>query len=385
MYDAMDDQQASWASNARGAFDRARESASRFADAVHESYDSIAHSDYGSADSGSPAPHSAEGNEATARRLPRPRMPKHPMRWVLGAIAVLLVCVVAWPLYLINYGDERLNHVAALSGAANTPGTTYLIVGSDKREIGAVYDPITEGQRADTMMLLHVPESGNPALVSLPRDSFVKIPDHRSNKLNAAYSEGGPKLLVKTIENLSGLTIDHYVEVSMLGVQTLVDAVDGVNLCYDADVNDADSGMVWSAGCHDADGPTALAFSRMRKSDPLGDIGRTMRQRQVVSKLIGKATSTSTILSPSRQKTLVGATADNLTTDTDSSITSLGRAGLAMRKVMGVDGLMGVPPISDVNYRVRGQSMVLLDENRIGQFFEKLRDGQLTAADFNQF
>jgi cell envelope-related function transcriptional attenuator common domain len=291
------------------------------------------------------------------------------------------VLLIAWPAYLIHYGNSKLHNVDALSDKADTPGSTYLIVGSDKREKGAIDDP-TEGQRSDTIMLLHVPESGKPALVSLPRDAYVKIPDNGSGKFNSAYSIGGPKLLVRTVEELSSLKVDHYVEVSMGGVQSLVEAVGGVNLCYDADVNDRDSGMVWEKGCHDADGPTALAFSRMRKADPLGDIGRALRQRQVVSKVVSKAASPSTFVNPMRQRALVGTVAEHLTVDPDTGMIALGRAGLSIRNVMGPDGLMGAPPISDMNYRVNRQSAVRLDPNKIDGFFEKLRQGSLTTADF---
>ena len=81
------------------------------------------------------------------------------------------------------------------------------------------------GQRTDTIMMLYVPTTGKAALISIPRDSYVTIPGHDKNKINAAYSFEGPKLLVQTVEKLSGLTVDHYVEVGMTGVSQMVDAV----------------------------------------------------------------------------------------------------------------------------------------------------------------
>ena len=259
------------------------------------------------------------------------------------------MAVVGWPVFLIQYGNSKMEHVAALSGRADTPGTTYLIVGSDKRQEEAINDG-TEGERADTIMLLQVPESGSPALVSLPRDSYVEIPGYGYSKINSSYAIGGPQLLVQTVENLSGMTVDHYLEVSMFGVQDLVEAVGGVNLCLDYDVQDELSGLTWQAGCHDVDGATALAFSRMRYADPMGDIGRTMRQRQVVGKVIDKAASPATLINPMRQYSLVGKAASNLTTDNDTSMMSLARAGLGLRKVMAPDGLMGTPPIASLEY-----------------------------------
>lgn len=314
-----------------------------------------------------------------------PRKRRHPRRWIVSILILLLVAVVGWPLFLVQYGNSKMEHLNALSGAADTPGTTYLIVGSDKRQEEAINDG-TEGERADTLMLLQVPQSGAPALVSLPRDSWVEIPGYGEDKINASYAIGGPELLVETVENLTGMTVDHYLEVSMFGVQDLVDGVGGVNLCLDYDVvHDDFSGLEWQAGCHDVDGATALAFSRMRYSDPQGDIGRTMRQRQVVTKLISKAASPSTLINPVRQYTLVGKAASNLTGDEGTSLVDIAKAGLGLRKVMGEGGLMGTPPISTLEYWTEsGQVAVLLDPDRVDDFFVRMRDGQLTSADFQQ-
>src|SRR4029079_11859828 len=99
-------------------------------------------------------------------------------------------------------------------------------------------------------------------------------------------------------EGLTGLTVDHYAEIGMAGVEQIVDAVGGVNLCHDADVNDADSGMVWVAGCHDVDGTQALAFARMRKADPTGDVGRALRQRQLIGAVMAQGKPSQTPLPP---------------------------------------------------------------------------------------
>lgn len=311
-----------------------------------------------------------------AQALPRPHLP------IKKLVALLVVLLIAWPVFLFVYGNAKLEHVDALSAKANTPGNTYLIVGSDKREEGVLEDG-WEGERADTIMLLHLPERGHSSLVSIPRDTLVDIPGYGMAKINASYAYGGAKLLVETVENLSGMTVDHYVEVSMGGVQNLVEAVGGVTLCYDYDVDDANSTMKWTAGCHEVNGAEALAFSRMRYSDPEGDIGRQKRQRQVVKKVIGKAVSPITLVRPDRQFQLVRAAATNLTTDTESSILSLAQAGLGVRTVMGDDGLMGNPPIADLGYWYNGQSCVLLDPNTISDFWARMRDGQLTKADFS--
>lgn len=301
----------------------------------------------------------------------------------ISLIVIILIATLAWFVYLFMYGSSKLEHVEALSGRANTPGETYLIVGSDKREDGVLEDG-EEGQRSDTIMLLQLPDTGHAALISLPRDSLVDIPGYGPSKINAAYSYGGAPLLVETVEDLTGLTVDHYVEVSMGGVQNLVNAVGGVNLCYDADVSDAYSGMEWTAGCHDVNGDQALSFSRMRYSDPRGDIGRGERQRQVVSKVIDKAASPDTLVRPWRQRALVAAAAENLTTDSDTSLFGLVQAGLGLRSAMSECGLMGAPPISNISYWYAGQSYVQLDPNTIDAFWQKMTYGELTNEDLNQ-
>lgn len=313
----------------------------------------------------------------------RTRRSFRPGKILLGLIGLILVLSLAWFIYLFMYGNSKLEHVEALSGRADTPGETYLIVGSDKREDGVLEDG-EEGERSDTIMLLQLPDTGHAALISLPRDTLVDIPGYGSAKINAAYSYGGAPLLVETVEGLTGLTVDHYVEVSMGGVKNLVNAVGGVNLCYDADVSDSYSGMEWTAGCHDVNGEQALAFSRMRYSDPRGDIGRAERQRQVVSKVIDKAASPATLVRPWRQRALVAAAAENLTTDPDTSLLGLAQAGLGLRSAMGEGGLMGAPPISDMSYWYGGQACVQLNPNTIDAFWEKLTYGELTSEDLNQ-
>ncbi|WP_418607013.1 LCP family protein [Georgenia sp. SUBG003] len=300
---------------------------------------------------------------------------------MLVGLTVLLVLLLAWPVGLLVWANGKINHTEALSGAPGTPGTTYVLAGSDSRADGAVADA-TVGQRSDTIMVLHVPESGAAALISLPRDTLVDIPGHGPDKLNTSYSIGGPPLLVQTVEGLTGLTVDHYVEIGMGGVQNVVDAVGGVELCLDYDVDDEFSGLRWTAGCQVADGPTALAFARMRYSDPTGDLGRSERQRQVVSAVMKEVATPGTLANPVDHVQLVEAGTGALVTDTDSGIIDLGRMALAFRSATGPAGVLGTPPIADYDYRPGGVgSTVLLDEDRAPQFFQRLRDGELTPSD----
>ena len=327
-----------------------------------------------------------------------PEQPRQPKRsrprwrrilgWTVVVIVVVLALIAARVAWLWNDVSSHLHRVDALSGAADTPGETWLIVGSDAR--GGVIQDDTEGARADSVMLLHKAVNGQTSLTSLPRDTFVDIPEYGENKINAAYSFGGPKLLVQTVEKLSGLTVDHYVEVGMTGVSQMVDAVGGVDVCWPYSVVDEDSGMVWDVSqgeCQTVDGTKALAYSRMRKSDPTGDVGRGQRQRAVISAVVSKAASPSTIFSFSRQDALVDAGTDVLTVDQSASTMSIAQMVLAFRSASG-SGLTGAPPIEDTAYSPEDADIgetVLLRDTTAPDFFAKVRDGKLTAADFNQF
>ena len=239
-----------------------------------------------------PAPRPVPPGQAPPRRRRRLR----PLRWIAVVLVLLIVLVAARAAWLWHRVEDGVGRVDALSGAADTDGETWLIVGSVQDE--------TEGARADSIMLLHKAPNGKAALISLPRDTYVEIPDEGGDKINAAYSYGGPELLVRTVEELSGLTVDHYVEVGMGGVQEMVDAVDGVEVCLDYDVDDPDSGLTWDTSqgtCQTVDGTKALAYSRMRKSDPTGDIGRGLRQRAVISAVVSKAMGVQTVVNFSRQ------------------------------------------------------------------------------------
>ncbi|WIK64760.1 LCP family protein [Gleimia hominis] len=312
----------------------------------------------------------------------RRRRPHRGRRVVLTTLLVLVLLVVAWPAYLAFWASTQISHVDALSSAPAQSGTTYLLAGSDSRD-GATPDDGTEGGRTDTILLLRRAANGQTSLVSLPRDTWVSIPGHNQNKLNAAYSLGGPSLMVETVEGLTGLKVDRYVEIGMDGLKSVVDAVGGVNLCLDYDVNDHDSQLVWKSGCHRSNGDTALAFARMRMVDPEGDIGRAKRQRQVISAISSEIMTPSLLLNPFKQRELVGATAHALTTDTGTGSFGVARLAWDFRSVMKSD-LNGAPPIARINLPTYAGSAVQLDEERAPSFFEKMKDGTLTQADLNQ-
>lgn len=314
---------------------------------------------------------------------PDPRRTRRRVRRRRAGVVLVLVLtlLLAWPIGLLVWANGTIQHVEALSGATGDPARVFLLAGSDSRADGPILDG-TVGQRTDTIMVLTVPPSGTTSLISLPRDTYVDIPGYGPGKLNASFAYGGAPLLVQTVEALTGLTVDHYVEIGMGGVQDLVDAVGGVELCLDYDVDDELSQLVWTTGCHVVDGATALAFARMRYSDPLGDIGRAQRQQQLISAVTHEVAQPSLLVNPARQVALIRAGTHALLVDEDTGIIDLGRLGLAFRQATGDSGVRGTPPIADYDYRPGGLgSTVLLDEDAAPSFFTSLADGTVTADD----
>lgn len=328
-----------------------------------------------------PAPTAVPAGPSVPAAKPRRRKRHHP---ILKTLCLFLVIVLAWGGFLLWDANTNMGRVSALSGAADTPGTTYLLAGSDSRADGAVKDGFDESERADSIMLVNVAPNGQTVALSIPRDTYAEIPGVGWDKINASYAYGGPQLLVETVEKLTGLTVDHFVQIGMGAVPDMVDAVGGVELCYDNDANDQYSGLKWTAGCHTVDGTTALQFSRMRYQDPEGDIGRTKRQRQVISKVISSAVSPSTLINPAKTLRVERAGSKSFTVDEDSSVFTVASLVWALRSASS-NQMMGVPPIESLNFTTNaGASAVLLRDTTADDFFAKLRAGTLTTSDLNQ-
>ena len=296
-------------------------------------------------------------------------------------VAIAIVLVLAWPIGLLVWANGKIHHVDALSTASPTPGTTYLLAGSDSRADGSVGNDGTLGARTDTIMLLDVPASGPAALISLPRDSYVDIPGKGKNKLNAAFAWGGAPLLVKTVEKLTGITIDHYIEVGFAGIEKLVNAVDGVPLCLGYNVADQKSGLMWTAGCHVANGVTALAFVRMRYADPQGDIGRAERQRELIAAITHKVESSALLFQPGKQVALISASTGALAVDRGTGIVDLARLALDFKRATGPTGITGTPWITNMDYRPGNVgSTVELDAQKNAALFAAILGGTQPAG-----
>jgi LCP family protein required for cell wall assembly len=277
-------------------------------------------------------------------------------RWgrrIAAFLVVLLVLVIGFAVYI----DTTLNRVSELpsDSTATSEGTNFLIVGSDsranltpeQRAQFATGDP--ESELTDTIMILHT-GSGAPTLVSIPRDSMLDIPGHGRHKINSAYGRGGgadgggPELLVQTVEQATGLHIDHYVEIGFLGVVSVVDAVGGVEMCIPQSIKDPKAGLDIKAGCQTLDQATALGYVRTRAT-ATSDFGRVERQRAFISALLDKVTSPSVLLNPFRVVPLTTGLSGAITVDHSDHVWNLAQLALARRSLP--DGVSTTVPVRD--------------------------------------
>jgi LCP family protein required for cell wall assembly len=298
---------------------------------------------------------------------------------VLLVLVVLLVGLGVWV-------DSLLNRVEALPDydgrPAATPGADWLVVGSDSRQgLGAsrrrqLGTGQAAGGRADTMMLLHIPRgTGKPTLVSLPRDSYVPIHDHGRNKLNAAFAFGGPPLLVRTVEEATGIRIDRYMEVGFDGFASVVDAVGGVQICPKTAMRDPMAGLNVKAGCQVASSKTALAYVRARHSGR-GDLDRVQRQQEFLGSLIGKSTSPAVLLNPFRSVPLLLRGTEAVAVDQAAHVHNLIRFPFAMRDISNGGGIATTVPVAGTATVSGAGSVVQWDRQRASALFEALQHDQ---------
>lgn len=302
---------------------------------------------------------------------------------IVGWLAFMIwVPVAAWNKV------ERVDNTPESARPEDTAGYNYLLVGSDSRE-GLTAEQRSElttgsaaGKRTDTIMLVHVSESGGkPAIISIPRDSYVPIPGKGSNKINAAFAWGGPKLLTQTIEDVTGLHLDGYVEIGLGGFASIVDSLGGVNICVPRDMKDPKAGIDLKKGCQVLAGPDALGYVRSRYEDPLGDIGRANRQRQFLGALMKQAATPSTVLIPWKYRSFADAAAGGLVVGDETSLMDAVRVLQAMRAVSNDEGLSLTVPIADTSFATSNAgSAVKWDTAKALSLFKTLKnDDPLTA------
>ncbi len=292
--------------------------------------------------------------------------------------------------------------VDAFAGLENRPkkessAVNYLIVGSDTREglsreeikrlkVGGT--DVAAGKRSDTMLLIHISKKRDKAaIISIPRDSYALIPEHNNSqgkvipaaysKINSAYNWGGAPLLIETLESMSDLRIDHYVELNFVGFVRMVDALGGVEICTKKDINDPKSHLTLPAGTHVLDGIDSLKFVRTRVFDGLGDLGRMKRQQEFAGAMLRKATSAGVLLNPVKMVDFINSALDSVVTDEGLSQGDLLTLGKQLRNLSASNVRTLTIPLKYYNYNKNGVSAaVLWDPVLAPELFERIKNDE---------
>jgi LCP family protein required for cell wall assembly len=307
------------------------------------------------------------------QRDPAPGVRPHNWRRrITWGVLILVLTVLAAFVGTYAWADEKLDRTVNLGALPDQPppdkGTTYLIAGSDNRQ------NLTPQQRkvlhtgnddegpygnSDSMMLLHIGADGD-TLVSLPRDSYVTIPAFTgpdgvrhpatANKLNAAFSLGGGRLLAETVEYNTGIHIDHYAEVGFGGFVDLVNALGGVTVCLDRPIVDQASGADLKAGCRKLDGRQSLELIRERHQEAGQDLNRMANQQKFLAAVAHQAETPSILLNPFRLCPALDAGIATLHVDKNMTPYDLARMFLGLKGISGGSGHELTVPIADANH-----------------------------------
>lgn len=332
------------------------------------------------------------GGTGRPPRAPRPA-PNWRRRIKIGSITVVSVLLVT-TVATYFWADGKLKREVDLSKVIERPdggdGTNYLIVGSDSREGMSdeekkkLHTGSADGKRTDSMMILHVADDGGNTMISLPRDSNVTIPSFkgaesgkfypnqgRQTKLNAAYAEDGPELLVRTVEYNTGLRIDHYAEIGFGGFAEIVDAVGGVEMDIPEGFKDKKSGADFEAGKQTLNGEEALAFVRTRYALKGSDLDRTKNQQKFLAALANQAATPGTVMNPFKLYPTMSAGLDTLIVDKDMDLMDVASMFWAMKGVTGGDGKSMNMPLAGT-----AGGNLLWDKAKVKQLVEQLNNDE---------
>ena len=330
-------------------------------------------------------------------------------RVLAGLLSLTVLVTSGWGWYLGRVADSSVSRTAALPATGNDDARggehagremNLLLVGTDSRS------GLDAGQQAelstgdadgllntDTMLLVHVPADGSAAsFVSLPRDVYVPVPGHGEAKLNSAYSTGhaaaagtgadpdaaGAQLLVQTVSQLTGLEVDHYAAVDLLGFFDLSTLVGGVQVNLCSPVDDDFSGAHFPAGVQTIGGAEALQFVRQRHGLPRGDLDRVVRQQVYIAGLLRNVLSDRLLLDLGRQKQIVEQVGRSVTVDDGLDVFDLAfqMQGLQASQI----SFQTLPGLTDARVEGWGAVLRLPDRQVVTDFFASLSAGPAAAA-----
>ncbi|PSL06929.1 LytR family transcriptional attenuator [Haloactinopolyspora alba] len=316
-----------------------------------------------------------EEYEETVRRRKRNK------RIVIGTLCTLLVLALAaagvttWFVGRVSSNIERIPGAFDIPDeqrppAAGGDAVTFLLGGLDGPDEVDVYEP--GAARTDTIMLAHFPDGRDHGyLVSIPRDTYVEVPGHGENKINAAYSLGGPSLFVRTVEQLTDIRVDHLALIDWNGFEQLTDELGGVTLTFDEPTVLADDTTL-PPGRHTLDGEQALQYVRERKDLPAGDFDRVKRQQNYLRGLMHELLSAGTFTDFGTMNGLTEAVGQAARVDEDLGAFDMARLGMSMRNLRAEDMTFLTVPTDGTGWAGE-QSIVVYDAARADVLWQALK------------
>ena len=319
---------------------------------------------------------------------------------ILTGISVTVLAISAISALAFGTVNASINKIDAFAGLDKRPdkkstAINYLLVGSDTREgltkaelkalrVGSV--ATAAGKRSDAMLLVHISKARDKAIIiSIPRDSFALIPQHTKpsgkvtpavySKINSSFNWGGAPLLIQTLEEMTQLKIDHYIEMNFVGFARVVDSLGGIEVCTKKDIDDPKSHLVLEAGVHTLNGIEALKYVRTREFDGMGDIGRMQRQQAFMSSILKKATSAGVLLNPITMTNFINSSLSAVTTDEGLKNSDLITLAKQMKSLATSNVRTLTVPLSDLNYYSNGvTASVLWDPVLAPELWQRLRE-----------
>jgi|GEM_PF-4036907 len=276
----------------------------------------------------------------------------HILRGIALFLAFIILALAGTVYGTYAWVDSNIEHYKALTSMPkNDNAETWLITGVDQRDgaAGTGAAGSVPGFRTDSIMLLIAPKKGPDALISIPRDTLV-VEDGTHMKINAIAESYGWPALAQKVEELTGVKIDHAVRANFNTIEDVVNAVGGVNVCFDHTIDDPYSGFKWQSGCAVMDGKTALAFTRERHSDKLGDIGREHQQRILIQDVAKEMMKPSFFLNLTKVRNVILAGLKNVKIDNTSHASTLLKMAYIFHKATSKGGITGIPYIADLGY-----------------------------------
>lgn len=311
--------------------------------------------------------------------------------WVSGAVALLVVAASLTAYFRYRSVWSSIQRVQIVGLGTRPPQDTnslnVLLIGSDSRAgANRKFGATVEGQRSDTIMVLHIsPGHHGATVISFPRDSMVPtlacpadgpgVPGQQAEpgfteRINATFANGGPSCLWKTIEHETGIHIDHFIELAFTGFVHVINDIGGVNICLPVAINDPDSGLHLTAGMHHVMGPQALAFWRERHIGTGSDLQRIQRDQYLMASLLQGIRQSDILGSPAKIYSVVVDAASAMTTDTGLDLSTMVKIADSLRG-LSTDSVQFVQ-VPEVPYPGDPGAEVMFEQPQAGRLFSAI-------------